>query len=103
MKIPSTFKVGKRHYKVVRTPTLSRQAYGRIHFTPGIVLVATHTGHGNPRKDTGKNGTNHTFWHEVTHAILHDMGHKLNADEDFVDGFAQRLNQIIETAKFEEK
>ena len=101
MKIPSTFKVGKRHYKVVRTPTLARQAYGCIHFTPGIVLLATHDGR-HPRKDTGKNGINHTFWHEVTHAILHDMGHKLTYDEAFVDAVAQRLNQIIETAKFEE-
>lgn len=41
-----------------------------------------------------------TFWHELTHAILYDMGCKLTHDEKFVDGFSNRLHQAIETAKF---
>jgi len=41
-----------------------------------------------------------TFWHELTHAILYDMGCKLNADEKFVSAFADRLDQAIKTAKF---
>ena len=41
-----------------------------------------------------------TLWHEVTHAILHEMGrHKLNNDEEFVTEFAQLLSKAIRTAK----
>jgi len=41
-----------------------------------------------------------TFWHEVTHAILHDMGSKLYNNEKFVNGFSDRLNKVVLTAKF---
>jgi hypothetical protein len=40
------------------------------------------------------------FWHEITHAILHDMGEdKLNNNEKFVVEFSKRLstsNQVCE-------
>jgi Zn-dependent peptidase ImmA (M78 family) len=42
-----------------------------------------------------------TFWHELTHAILHDMGeHQLNNRESFVEEFANRLARAIQTARF---
>jgi hypothetical protein len=42
-----------------------------------------------------------TFWHEVVHAILHDMGEdSLNKNERFVTRFANRLTKAIETARF---
>jgi hypothetical protein len=45
---------------------------------------------------------NDTFWHELVHAILDDMGYDtLNRSERFVTGFARRLNKAIETARFE--
>ena len=48
-----------------------------------------------------KTRQHNTLWHEVTHAILHDMGEdKLNHNEKFVSGFADRLEQAIRTAKF---
>ena len=48
-----------------------------------------------------KTRQHNTLWHEITHAILHDMGElKLNRDEKFVRGFADRLEQAIRTAKF---
>ena len=31
------------------------------------------------------------YYHEIVHAVLHNMKHPLNADEKFVDAFAQRL------------
>lgn len=52
------------------------------------------------RKYTPSEKSN-TFWHELTHAILHDMGEdKLNHNEQFVSDFADRLDQAIKTAKF---
>jgi hypothetical protein len=41
-----------------------------------------------------------TFWHEITHAILHDMGSELTHNEKFVTAFADRLDQAIKTARF---
>ena len=41
-----------------------------------------------------------TFWHELTHAILYDMGNKLTHDEQFVTEFSNRLDQAIKTARF---
>jgi hypothetical protein len=41
-----------------------------------------------------------TFWHELTHAILYDMGNDLTRNEKFVTAFADRLNQAIKTARF---
>ena len=42
-----------------------------------------------------------TFWHELVHAILRDMEeHKLNKREEFVEGFAKRLNIAINSARF---
>jgi len=42
-----------------------------------------------------------TFWHELVHAILNDMGRNtLNADEQFVTGFANRLTKAIQSARF---
>ena len=42
-----------------------------------------------------------TMWHEITHAILYEMGrHKLNKDEEFVTEFAKTLSDAILSAKF---
>jgi len=41
-----------------------------------------------------------TFWHELTHAILYDMGCALTHNEKFVTEFSNRLDQAIKTAKF---
>jgi hypothetical protein len=41
-----------------------------------------------------------TFWHEVTHAILHDMGDRRHKDEGFVNAFATRLSAAIDSAEF---
>lgn len=47
-----------------------------------------------------KDERSETFWHELTHAILHDMKNKLSYDEKFVTAFSQRLDQAIKTARF---
>lgn len=43
-----------------------------------------------------------TYYHEVVHAVLHDMKHPLNNNEKFVDDFAKRLRwrgELIENQK----
>lgn len=39
-----------------------------------------------------------TFWHELLHAALHDMGHPLYDNELFVDALAKRLATASLTA-----
>jgi hypothetical protein len=42
----------------------------------------------------------HTFWHEVMHAILHDMGSPKWRDEKFVDAIGRRLAGVVASARF---
>ena len=42
----------------------------------------------------------HVLCHELTHAILSAMGHKLNNNEAFVDNFSGLLHQALSTAKY---
>ena len=42
-----------------------------------------------------------TFWHELTHAILHDMEHPLCRNERFVSGFSERLNRAVNSARLQ--
>lgn len=41
-----------------------------------------------------------SFWHELTHAILHEMGSGLYRDEKFVTKFANLLTKAINSARF---
>lgn len=51
-------------------------------------------------RDNGGTLTGHVFTHELTHAILSAMGHKLNNSEAFVDQFSGLLSQALETAQY---
>jgi hypothetical protein len=98
MEIPTSFKVGSTDYTVTRPRAIHRGSWGHIWPSMGVIMVATHS-KGKPRPEKGPTGQGQTFWHEATHAILHEMGNKLCADELFVNTFAKHLNQIVETAK----
>jgi hypothetical protein len=59
----------------------------------------------SPETDTmtilrqSKSQTQHTFWHEATHAMLYIMGHKFYSNEAFVDQLGGLLAQIMDTAE----
>ena len=99
MKIPKQITIGKNKIYVVQPAGLKignhacRGGYSAEDNTIMIAKKNLAMGY----KFTPSQRTN-TFWHEVTHAILHDMGHKLNHDEKFVSAFADRLTQLVETA-----
>jgi hypothetical protein len=84
MQIPQSVKIGKRKWRVSRVNM--RNARGKC--IPNMAWIEM--GNEDP----------YVFWHEITHAILHDMGHPLWADEKFVSAFSKRLNQAIQTARF---
>jgi len=101
MKIPTTIRVGKHKYSVeVVEAMLRKRDMARVHYDSKRIEI------GRMSNVTGKRYSDtqvlDSFWHEVTHAILNDMGrHNLNEDERFVTEFANRLTQAIKTAKFE--
>lgn len=90
MKLPNKFTVGIRKYTVLLTNALPKALRGRITYDTKLIEVRPQ----QPRRQA------HTFWHEVTHAILYDMGDKNYKNELFVEEFSRRLEQIIQTAKF---
>jgi len=101
MKIPTTIRVGKHKYSIeIVEAMLRKRDMARVYYgTHKIELGRNSNVTGKRYSDTQ---VADAFWHEVTHAILNDMGrHTLNADERFVTEFANRLTQAIKTAKFE--
>jgi hypothetical protein len=101
MKIPKQVTIGRTPH-LVRTK--NEVVVGKT-ICHGSFDEGTHTisiAQGNP--DRGYKYTaderSNTFWHELTHAILYDMGNELTHNEKFVTAFADRLDQAIKTAKF---
>ena len=100
--IPHKMRVGRKKYlvRIVRRPTYRQHQkdVGMIDYVNKLIEVATHNKDG---KDLTAACAYETFWHELTHAILHDMKrYTLNRDEAFVEGFAKRLSTAILTAEF---
>ena len=101
MRLPTRMRVGKKWYSVeVVEAMLHRRDMGRTFYPEQCIRL------GKMSNVTGKKFTKaelaDTFWHEVVHAILEDMGqHELNNNEAFVTQFANRLTVAIKTAKFE--
>jgi hypothetical protein len=100
VKLPITIRVGKHKYSVeVVEAMLRKRDAARIHYGTRRIEI------GRMSNTTGKAFSDtqvlDSFWHEVTHAILEEMGrHTLNADERFVTEFANRLTKVIQTAEF---
>jgi hypothetical protein len=97
MKIPKQVKIGRNKWHIKRVHAMPRKQHrGEADFLRRILTVATHS------KATGAKYpeaiASEVFWHELTHAILHDMNTSLTYNEKFVTAFAKRLNQAINTA-----
>lgn len=99
MIIPQTIKLGKTCYTIAQpleTPKAATR--GRIVYDIQLIEIAKRcnvTG----RRFSPKERTE-TFWHEITHGILHDMGHHLAYNEQFVTAFSKRINNALHSAKF---
>jgi hypothetical protein len=99
--IPTGIKVGRTWYDVkqVKMPPgiLGEWRYKHTVKNYTGIRIATGDSFGEYTDDSMEEA----FWHELTHAILHDMKEKaLNDNEDFVIGFSQRLHKAIKSAEF---
>ena len=98
MRIPKKIKVGLKWYDVEMLDTMpSKGKMGRVFFTSQLIQIAQRS---NRTGRTFKPAeVSDTFWHELTHAILHDMEHPLCRNERFVSGFSERLNRAVNSAR----
>lgn len=90
MKIPKAFKLGNKRW-LVRELLRGGPVYGRAFPEHRVMHVVRFARTPAQRAET--------FWHEVTHAILHDMKHPQWDDEKFVKAFSKRLNEVVHTAE----
>jgi len=104
--IPKQITVGKTIYTIEMRDELIEDKYqGECDYGAQLIALATKAQITTP---TGTKITmeyapeelRDTFWHELTHAILYDMGHHLHSNEHFVSAFANRLSNAIDSAKF---
>jgi hypothetical protein len=93
--IPSEVKVGKRKYTVERVEVIAG-CKGDVTYETNTIRVASRSSYYAYTNEEQYN----TFWHELTHAILHDMNSHLESNERFVKAFADRLTNAITSAKF---
>lgn len=78
---------------------LDKQNVGRIQYDEQRIQLGLRNGQTNRRLSAAD--IRDSFWHELVHAILYDMGrHNLNRDEAFVIGVASRLSKAIDSARF---
>lgn len=100
MKIPKRLRVGRKWYSVQSIKHMDKKGImGCTNYNAGAIVIATHSNVRNVRFK--REEISDTFWHELTHAILKDMGSKLESNETFVTNFAHRLNNAILSARFD--
>jgi len=102
MKIPKSVKVGKTTIPVKQFYAVKvgrKPVRGCYQWVDKEIRISNRTWCGSYKYSASEKSN--TFWHELTHAILHNMGEdKLNHNEKFVSDFADRLDQAIKTARF---
>ena len=98
MQTPKKFKLSNHTFTVRMVDTMPGRGHmGEVDHAKRTVTIATLSNLTGRSFKTEE--VTDTFWHEVTHAILHDMNHRLWNNEKFVTRFANRLNEIINTAE----
>lgn len=97
MKLPKRITVGKTVYAVEEVDTL-RGLCGYVDYNDAEICVARRSSY--TKRAYKQEAVDDTFWHELVHAILYEMGHKLYRDDTFVSKFANLLTKAINSAEF---
>ena len=98
--LPRKIKVGTKWYSVeVVEALLDKGEMGKVNYPEQKIKIGAKSN--LTGKKYNKDQIKETFWHELVHTILVDMGeYKLNRREDFVEEFARRLSKAIQSARF---
>jgi hypothetical protein len=99
--IPRKLRIGNKQYSVeVVEAMLQKRHMGGINYGTQTIQLGLRSN--TTQKPFAPTQVQETFWHEVVHGILYDMGRDtLNANERFVTEFAHRLTKAINSARFE--
>lgn len=93
-KIPEKLIVGSIEYKVDLKDSIDKEEDFGWWSCDGTIEIARSVG----RVAVSESRKRQTFWHELTHAILHQMGKTdLNDDESFVNTFSSFLSGAVDT------
>lgn len=89
-------KVGKSRYTVTFPDGVEPSCivHGRVNYVDKTIQIAQRAGW--PLRKISDKQQDATLWHELTHAILKDMGSRKAADEVFVDELSKRMQQVAE-------
>lgn len=99
MEYPKSLKVGSKRYRVDLVPYAPKRGMmAEVDYRAGTITLGKRS-HLNDRSFK-REEMDDSFWHELTHAILHEMGSGLYRNEKFVTKFANLLTTAINTAKF---
>lgn len=99
MTIPRSMTVGDHQYGIHVVKYMPRKGnMGITYYGNKCIIVATHSN--KSCMPFAAHDIHDTFWHELTHAVLYEMGSHLYKDEQFVTKFAQTLMGAINTAEF---
>ena len=91
--------VGNHQYSIHVVKYMPRKGtMGVTYYDKKHIAVATKCGVTQRKYSAAE--FNDTFWHELTHAVLFEMGSPLHTDERFVTAFSSRLSHAINTAEF---
>lgn len=98
--LPRRIRVGDKQYSIDIVETMLRKrCMARIYYDHNKIELGQFSNVTGKKFDDDQVQEN--FWHEITHAILYDMGEtRLNANEKFVVEFSKRLSQAIKSAGF---
>lgn len=98
--IPLKFCCGGQPYDVKRVERCDNNAVGISSYCGGFVEIANIF---NKDDIQGEGNKVNTFFHELTHVILDNMGEKdLSQNEKFVCTFSGFLTEAMTTAEYEE-
>ena len=98
--IPEIFNVGGQPYEVHKVERCDNNAVGISSYCGGFIEIANIY---NKDDIQGEGNKVNTFFHELIHVILDNMGEKeLSANEKFVCTFAGFLTESMTTAEYEE-
>lgn len=95
MRIPTSFPLFGDSVRVEIVPLEEWK-----HATDDVAVWTPFTGTISLRDDLKCEKREQAYFHEMVHAILDGMGHKLSRNEAFVDQFASLLHQAITGARY---
>lgn len=97
--IPKSFNVGGQRYEVRNVQRSENNNVGASNYCGGFVEIAEFFNKDEKQSDGCKVNT---FYHELIHIILDNMGEKeLSCNERFVSTFAGFLTEAMTTAEFD--